>query len=130
MSQSGITNMSLLLWPEAAKADSGTFGHLRSPSGFTPLVHQLKPYIPGPGIPLSGFDPWRWDLRFYGNYRGTLDMFRQYFQPGLRGIFERADSRVRPLSFGVGYKFKPEETVLILARGRAGDAPPRAERVR
>lgn len=82
------------------------------------------------GIPLSGFDPWRWDLRFYGNYRGTLDMFRQYFQPGLRGIFERADSRVRPLSFGVGYKFKPEETVLILARGRAGDAPPRAERVR
>lgn len=82
------------------------------------------------GIPLSGFDPWRWDLRFYGNYRGTLDMFRQYYQPEMREVFERPDSRVRPLSFGVGYKFKPEETALILARRRAGDAPPRAERVR
>ncbi len=82
------------------------------------------------GIPLSGFDPWRWDLRFYGNYRGTLDMFRQYYQPELRGIFDRADSRVHPLGFGVGYKYRPEETVLILARRRSGDAPPRAERVR
>lgn len=82
------------------------------------------------GIPVSGFDAWRWDLRFYGNYRGTLDMFREYYQPVLSEIFARPDSRVRPMSFGVGYKYKPEETVLILARRRAGDAPPRAERVR
>ncbi|HPA18092.1 MAG TPA: hypothetical protein PLU30_10110 [Verrucomicrobiae bacterium] len=81
------------------------------------------------GIPLSGLDPRWWDLRFYGNYRGTLDMFRQYYQPALREIFESGGARVRPLDFGVGYKFSPDDTVLMLARRRAGDAPPRAERV-
>jgi len=81
------------------------------------------------GIPLSGFDPGWWDLRFYGNYQGTLDMFRQYYQPRLREVFEYRGERVRPLDFGVGYKFQPDNTVLILARRRGGDAPPKAQRV-
>lgn len=81
------------------------------------------------GIPLRGFDPAWWDLRFYGNYQKTLDMFRQYYQPGLREVFQYRGERVRPLDFGVGYGYKPDNTALILARRRASDIPPKAQRV-
>lgn len=69
------------------------------------------------GIPVAGFDAARWDVRLYGNYQGTLDMFRQYYQPALRAMFEAGGAR--PLTFGVGYRFKPDDTVLILGRRRA-----------
>lgn len=68
------------------------------------------------GIPLRAFDTRRWTLTCYGNYSGVLDIFQKYHQPDLARLYsERADA-IRPMNFGVGYKFNARESSLLLAR--------------
>jgi hypothetical protein len=52
-------------------------------------------------------------LRLYGNYEGTLDMFQNYYQPDLRAAYDQYGGS--SLGFGVGYKFDPRSSSLILA---------------
>ena len=40
------------------------------------------------GIPITAFDPAKWDLRFFGNYIGPIDLFKQYFQPQLQALYQ------------------------------------------
>lgn len=67
------------------------------------------------GIPLRSFDRDRWALTFYGNYSGVLDIFQKYHQQDLAEIYH-AKNGIRPMNFGVGYKFNPNESAQILAR--------------
>ena len=69
------------------------------------------------GIPLKAFDQSRYWLVYYGNYTGVLDIFSKYYQPDLAAVYE-SGSNVLPMNFGVGYKFNPSESSLILARQR------------
>jgi APA family basic amino acid/polyamine antiporter len=66
------------------------------------------------GIPLRYFDPKRWQLRFYGNYTGPLEIFKQYYQADLAAAYQSVRNR-SPLDFGVGYKWQPDEACLIVA---------------
>ena len=68
------------------------------------------------GVPLRYLDAEKWRLNFYGNYSGVLDIFQKYYQNDLIAVYQRGGANVRPMSFGVGYKFNPKETALILAR--------------
>lgn len=60
----------------------------------------------------------RWDLTFYGNYTGVLDIFKEYWQPDLAEVYQTGAGDVRPIDFGLGYKFEAGTSALILARRR------------
>jgi hypothetical protein len=78
------------------------------------------------GIPIAAFDQSKWFLRFFGSYAGPIDLFKQYFQPQLQGLYEQ--SNPAPIRFGIGYRWSPRESTLIVAtRKGSGLAPLPAE---
>jgi hypothetical protein len=66
------------------------------------------------GIPLSFFNRDKWNLRFFGTYLGPIELFRQYYQPRLRELFEQ--SNPPPLGIGFGYRWNYKESNLIVAQ--------------
>ena len=43
------------------------------------------------GIPIAAFDPAKWLLRFFGSYAGPIDVFKQYYQPQLQGLYQQSN---------------------------------------
>jgi hypothetical protein len=72
------------------------------------------------GIPLAFFAPAKWRLQPFGRYLGPLAMFRGANQPELAELFR---SRADPLDFGIGYKWRRNESNLLLAQ-RTGPLAP------
>jgi len=68
------------------------------------------------GIPISAFDPAKWLLRFFGSYSGPIDLFKQYYQPQLQGLYQQ--SNPAPLGFGIGYRWSSHQSSLIVATRR------------
>jgi hypothetical protein len=66
------------------------------------------------GIPLAHFNRETWNLRFFGTYLGPIELFRQYYQPKLRELFEQ--SNPPPLGIGFGYRWNYKESNLIIAQ--------------
>jgi len=60
------------------------------------------------GIPAKFFDLY-YDVTYYGNYVGPIDMFSEYDQPELRRIYRSGVAR--PLPFGTGYRYRDEDSV-------------------
>ena len=54
------------------------------------------------------------DVRLYGNYQGTLDMFKAHQQPDLIAAYQQGGGV--PLSFGVGYLYRASNTCLMVGR--------------
>lgn len=73
------------------------------------------------GIPLKSFDRSRWDLKFYGSYTSPIAVFNHDYQPELRQIYVN-DKTIKPLNFGIGYKFGPNESNLMLAKVKDSSA--------
>lgn len=65
------------------------------------------------GIPLSSFNPSKWDLRLFGTYIGPIELFKQHDQPALHELF--ATSNPEPLTIGFGYQFNFHKANLIVA---------------
>jgi hypothetical protein len=65
------------------------------------------------GIPLRSLDPKRWTLRFYGNYEGPIELFKQYHQPDLLDIYQRSNPPA--LGFAFGYAWQPSKGALLVA---------------
>jgi hypothetical protein len=65
------------------------------------------------GIPLTYFDPNKWNLHFFGVYLGPIEVFKQHYQPRLHELFEQ--SNPPPLEFGFGYRWNYKEANLIVA---------------
>jgi hypothetical protein len=66
------------------------------------------------GIPLRYFDPGTWKLTPYGNYLPPFDeMFPGTYQPRLKELFVKAPAARLP--FGVGYRWRPGQSNLLLA---------------
>jgi hypothetical protein len=70
------------------------------------------------GIPLKSLTDNRWDLTFYGQYTGVLDLFKEYYQADLMSVYQTGGPQVRSIGFGLGYKHLTGDTALILARKR------------
>jgi hypothetical protein len=74
------------------------------------------------GIPVAAFDQSKWALRFFGNYSGPIDLFKQYFQPDLHELYRQ--SNPAPLGFGIGYRWSPRQSTLIVATPRGAEGVP------
>jgi hypothetical protein len=56
------------------------------------------------------------DLRLYGNYQGTIDIFSNANQPDLINAYSQGKHGAQPINFGVGYLYTPSNTCLMVAR--------------
>ncbi|WP_375461426.1 hypothetical protein [uncultured Enterovirga sp.] len=72
------------------------------------------------GIPVTYFDDKRWDLKPYGHYLGPISLFSGRGQPKLRDLYRK--SPPGKIDFGVGYRWRPNESNLLWAVKRAGVA--------
>ncbi|WP_248277626.1 hypothetical protein [Brasilonema sp. UFV-L1] len=66
------------------------------------------------GMPFKAFENSKWDLKFYGNYTTPIGLFANRYQSDLRKIYLKNKS-IKPLNFGVGYKFGVNDSNLMLA---------------
>jgi hypothetical protein len=75
------------------------------------------------GIPVRYFGP-DWQLRPFGNYLRPIGIFPHAYQPAMVQIFRQSGG----LDFGVGYRWRPQQSNLLLAvkKGAAAE-PPKAE---
>jgi hypothetical protein len=69
------------------------------------------------GIPLRFFKPDEWRLRPFGRYLGPIGEFPGRYQKGLNDLFHR--SNAPRIDFGVGYRWRPNESNLLLAEKKA-----------
>ena len=72
------------------------------------------------GIPVKDFDAKKWVLRYFGNYPGPIDIFKQHTQPDLAMAYNR--SHPPSLPFGFGYRWHPSQSSLILATRRSNSS--------
>jgi hypothetical protein len=87
---------------------SGGFNQVRS---FL-LEHSATVLQDDSGIPVRYFDPRKWRLQAFGHYIGPLALFGRSYQPELTEVFRHA----QPLDFGIGYRFRRNESNLLLAQ--------------
>jgi hypothetical protein len=90
---------------------SGSFSKVRGMI----LNHSATVLEDDSGIPLAYFDAKKWKLQPFGRYVGPLSIFGHAYQPGMAQLFQRAT----PLSFGIGYRFRTNESNLLLAQRSA-----------
>lgn len=64
------------------------------------------------GIPAAAFDA-TWKLTPYGRYLGPIGLFAGRYQPRLAQLFRRGAPN--PIEFGLGYRWRPSESNLLLA---------------
>jgi len=74
------------------------------------------------GIPVRYLKPNEWRLRPFGRYLGPISIFPARYQKGLSDVYR--SSHPPRLEFGVGYRWRPHESNLLLAlrAARAGVA--------
>lgn len=65
------------------------------------------------GVPLRFFKPDEWQLLAFGNYLAPLGIFPRTYQPMLRDLYRK--SRTAKLDFGIGYRWRPSESNILLA---------------
>jgi hypothetical protein len=65
------------------------------------------------GIPLKFVDS-TWNKSFFGTYDKPIPLFKNKFQEDLRLAYSPTNSNVKPLSFGIGYDYKLNESNLML----------------
>jgi hypothetical protein len=64
------------------------------------------------GVPLAYFDRKKWDLKPFGHYIQPLGIFPNTYQPKLAELFKK---NATPINFGIGYRWRPNESNLLLA---------------
>jgi len=69
------------------------------------------------GIPLRYFAPGEWQLFPYGAYYGPIPVFKRWHQPGMDRLFARG--RAARVDFGIGYRWPPRDTNILLAVKRS-----------
>jgi hypothetical protein len=63
------------------------------------------------GIPLAAFDPKQWGLFPFGRYAGPIAKFPRMYQRKYAELFRSS----QPMDFGIGYRWRPYESNLLLA---------------
>jgi len=64
------------------------------------------------GVPVRFFKPDDWQLLAFGNYVPPLGIFPHTYQPMLHDLYRK---RAAALDFGIGYRWRPSETNILLA---------------
>jgi len=68
------------------------------------------------GIPLAYFDQRQWRLQPFGRYVGPLNIFGRSYQQNMAELFAKS---AIPIDFGIGYRFRQNESNLLLAQKTA-----------
>jgi len=63
------------------------------------------------GVPLHYYDPKKWELIPFGRYLGPIGVFPGRYQPAYATLFRNS----RPIDFGIGYRWRSNESNLLLA---------------
>jgi len=69
------------------------------------------------GIPLAAFDAKKWHLQPFGRYLGPIAVFPGDYQPRMAELFRTGNDS--PLDFGIGYRWRHNESNLLLAQKTA-----------
>ncbi len=77
------------------------------------LTHSAAILQDDTGIPARFFKSDDWELRPSGRYLGPIPLFSGRYQRQLSDIFR--SQRAKPIAFGVGYRWRPNESNLLLA---------------
>jgi len=64
------------------------------------------------GVPLQYFKAQEWDFKPFGRYLGPIGEFPGRYQSRLADLYRRSSDR---LAFGIGYRWRPLESNLLLA---------------
>jgi hypothetical protein len=75
------------------------------------------------GIPVRFFQAEQWELRPFGRYLGPISVFPRRYQKRLSELYRR--SSPPRLDFGVGYRWRPNESNLLLAQRNAREGLPK-----
>jgi hypothetical protein len=65
------------------------------------------------GIPIEHFNPDKWNVRVFGNYIGPIDIFKQFYQPKLKELYDTSNPPL--LSFNYGYRWNYQNSNIIVA---------------
>ena len=65
------------------------------------------------GVPVRFLKTDDWELRPFGRYLGPIGLFSGRYQRQLADVFRA--NRAKPIAFGVGYRWRPNESNLLLA---------------
>ncbi len=65
------------------------------------------------GIPVRYFKEDDWRLYPFGNYLGPISIFPRNYQRDLSALYRK--ERAGPLDFGIGYRWRPRQSNLLLA---------------
>jgi hypothetical protein len=67
------------------------------------------------GIPIRYFDNEKWNRQLFGTYDKPINLFKTRFQEDLKLLYDSTDKeKIKPLQFGIGYDYKPNESNLML----------------
>jgi hypothetical protein len=66
------------------------------------------------GIPIRFFPSNQWTIRVFGAYHSPIELFKQYYQPDLRQIYDQSNPKT--LTFGFGYQVGRNSTVILAVR--------------
>lgn len=66
------------------------------------------------GIPVRFFKADQWQLKPFGRYAGPIPIFSGRYQTALSEVFRK--NKAPPIDFGVGYRWRPHESNLLMAR--------------
>lgn len=75
------------------------------------------------GIPVLAFKPDEWRLKPFGTYQGPIGTFAEKYQTSLRQLYQRG--LPQRLEFGIGYRWRANESNLLLAIRRDAQADER-----
>lgn len=68
------------------------------------------------GVPYEQLLKAGMNVRLYGDYKGTLQMFNEHNQPDLIEAYKDRKLGAQPLDFGIGYLYNPTSTCLMVGR--------------
>jgi hypothetical protein len=77
------------------------------------LAHTVSIVQDDTGVPVRFFKADDWELQPFGRYLGPIPLFGSRYQRQLSEIFRA--KRAKSISFGVGYRWRPNESNLLLA---------------
>ncbi|HEX5000653.1 MAG TPA: hypothetical protein VFY29_20685 [Terriglobia bacterium] len=66
-------------------------------------------------IPFKYFEAADWDVELYGVYSQPIEMFKEHQQPDLAAAY-RKPGAAKPLTFGIGYSWRPGQSNLLAAK--------------
>ena len=91
---------------------ASTPAHSRRSTCFRSLEHSATILQDDSGIPLVYFDPKKWRVQPFGHYVAPLSIFPRAYQPRMAELFRKA----APIDFGLGYRWRKNESNLLLAQ--------------